>query len=181
MRTKQSSSTILVGTARPAREILRVIYVNPADVEAVKAIPEGYAQETRLTRGQAVSLIGKMERRGLVPKGEFRVRLFREGEQRKVAISHEQHSQQAAPTVTSKLPTPEDAARFIQTQPEFRHDLNQVAQQFLGRSISSRADGGVYYAMRHVAILARQLIESTQGGKFTEENVGHRKFYRWSK
>jgi hypothetical protein len=156
--------------------------LNPIDVEAVKSIPEDYIQETPLTRNQASALIHKMERKGAIPKREFRVRTFREGDTKKVAFYHRPSTEQApGGKLVSEIPTPENAASFIQSQPEFRHDLTMLSQRYLKREVSSHEDGGLYYAMRHVAIQARQLIEREQGGKFIEEKAGHRKFYKWTK
>jgi hypothetical protein len=176
MPPKQS---VLVGNPRPANEILRSIYVDPADAEAVKSIPQGYAQETVLDRHRAVSLIAKMERMQLVPRGAFRVRTFREGEKRKVAIAHV--GQGKEPSIKGGMPTAESVSAFIESQQDFRHDLNLIAQHFLHQVMDSRTDGSLYRGMRRIAIEARQLVEKKHGGKFTESNVGHHKYYVWSK
>ena len=163
--------------------MLSRIHVNPADIQAVKSIPQEYSQETPLKRNEAIALIHKMEKMGAIPRKAFRVRTFREGDKKKVAIYHKGHTEQPSRSkhVSSKVPTPETTASFIQAQPDFRHDLKLISEKFLEQEVSSHENGGLYYAMRNIAIQARQLIEKEQGGRFVEEKAGHRKFYRWTK
>jgi hypothetical protein len=163
--------------------MLQRVYVDPADAEAVKAIPLGYAQETTLDRSRATSIIGKLERMGAIPKGAFRARIFRDGETKKVAIVHESNGEQTSGTITlsSKLPTPEAMAAFIETLEAYRHDLSSIAQHFLGRDVDSHSNSTEYFNLRSAAIEARELIEKKHGGKFTEEKAGHHKVYSWAK
>ncbi len=162
--------------------MLHRVFVNPADAEAVKSIPQGYAQETVLNRNKAVSLIAKMERMQLIPKGAFRVRMFREDGKRKVAIVHEGQGkviQYGLSTQSGKIPSLEDVVNFIETQRNHRHDLDLIAKHFLGQTIDSHTDSASYSKMRSLAIEARELLERKLNGKFTEESVGHHKFYSW--
>ena len=173
--------SILLGSPRPASEMLQRVYVNPSDAEAVKVIPLGYAQETTLERSKAAAIIGKMERMGLIPKGAFRARLFRDGDKKKVAIVHESDGEQTSGTVavTSRISTPETIAGFIESQDAYRHELSLIAQHFLGRDVDSHTNSTEYFRLRKAAMEARQLIEKKHGGKFTEEKAGHHKVYSW--
>jgi hypothetical protein len=185
---KQSQSPILLGEPRPALEVLGRTYVNPADAEALKTIQKGYLQETALTRSQANSLIGRLERRNLIPKGEFRVRLFRDGDKQKVGIVHEDPKEKAAHGMggdnysdRQKLSSVEKAVSFIESQPNYRHDIGSVSMYCLNRVVSSETESALYHVLHDLLVEAQQTIVHKHGGKFSSELVGRRKYYVWSK
>jgi hypothetical protein len=147
------------------------------------SIQKGYIQETSLTRSQANSLIGRLERKHLIPLGEFRVRLFREGDKPKVGIAHEEPGEGRARSIDSdraKLPKPEEAAAFIEDQPSYRHDISLLAEHYLGRSVSADTEGALYHVLRDLLHEAQQLILRKHGGKFTSQIIRRRKYYEWS-
>jgi hypothetical protein len=187
---KQTQSPILVGSPRLATEVLGRVYVNPADAETLKSIQKGYIQETALTRGQANSLIGRLERRGLIAKGEFRVRLYREGEKQKVGIVHEDSKGKVLHGIggvsysesdREKLRSVDKAMSFIESQPNYRHDINALSTHMLNRTVSSETESALYHVLHDTLIQAQQAIVHKHGGKFTSSLVGRRKVYEWSK
>jgi len=169
---------------RLSTDVLHKVPAHPQDAEALLQIEKGYIQETTLTRGQANSLIGRLERAGLIPRGEFRVRTFREGDKKKIGISHDE-SNQPLVRITyaekAKVPTLDKAVEFIEAQPQFRHDMGMFAEHFVGRRVDSDTESAFYHALRDILDQAQQAIVHTHGGKFTSQHVKRRKVYQWSK
>jgi hypothetical protein len=173
--------TILRGPIRPITELqIHRVYVDPADAKAIQSIPLGFAQETTLPRNKAASIIGKLERMNVIPKGAFRIRGFRDGNEKKVAIVHESDGEKRVGTsAKTSLPTTDEIEKFIESQEAYRHDLSTIAEQLIGRDVDSHGDSTTYYSLRKLTIQARENLEKKHGGKFSEESVGHHKFYVW--
>jgi hypothetical protein len=178
---RKPQDEILVGKPIPASQIVRIVYVNPEHVNAIKAIPEGFAQETTMSRSKATALIGRMERAKLVKRGEFKVRTNKEGNKERVMILH---AGLDAQTGSMRNVSEEDAAliqrakKVILTQPDFTHDIKSVADT-LGIAIDGHEKDTEYRHLFNALDEARAEIVQEKGGRFVIEKQGRYNVHKW--
>jgi hypothetical protein len=165
--------------------------VTPSVVSAVKAIPRGRLQETTLTRSAASSLLDRLVRQGLIEPRTYRVRTKTQSGTVVVFIEH-----QAEPSVEQvrqrrtvhaeaapvPIPSPAEAAQFIDAQVSREHSLNSVARNFLGREVNAHTENTTYRRLARVIAQAQALIIQREGGRFEEEKAGRGgRTFRWTK
>jgi hypothetical protein len=180
---REQQDQILVGKPIPASQIVRIVYVNPEHVNAIKAIPEGFAQETSMSRSKATAFIGRMERAKVVKRGEFKVRTNKVGNKERVMILH---AGLDAQTGSMRNVSVEDAAlmerskKIILTQPDFVHDIKTVADA-LGIAIDGHEKDATYRHLFNALDEARAKIVEEKGGRFVIEKQGRYNVHKWEK
>lgn len=180
---REQQDQILVGKPIPASQILRIAYISPEHVDAVKTIPEGFAQETTMSRGRATAFIGRLERAKLVRRGEFRVRTSKDGDKERVMILH---AGLDAATGSTRALSAEDAAlvqrakSHILEQADFEHDIKTVADE-LNTAIDGHDKNTAYRHLFNALEEARAQIVQEKGGRFVIEKQGRYNVHKWEK
>jgi hypothetical protein len=183
MPREQHDGQILLGKPIPATQLVRILYIHPEHVDAVKAIPEGFAQETTMSRSRATAFIGRLERAKLVKPGEFKVRTTKEGDKERVMILH---AGLDAQTRSMRTISEEDAAltqrvkQLILEQPDFVHDIKTVADA-LHIAIDGHDKNTAYRHLFNALDEARAAIAQEKGGRFVIEKQGRYNVHKWEK
>lgn len=181
-------ASIFIGNQRPIYEVLGDRYVSDDIIDVVTKTQPGHLQETRLSRTSAQALLAKLVKRKKIQPNEYKVKSFKDGDTTRVFIVHEKEPTQGTESSTVHpqaagidIPVARVVADYVNEQEERRHSLTGLAEHFVGRQINPRTENATYHRMRNVMVQAQALITQEQGGKFTVEKVGHRKFYKWTK
>jgi hypothetical protein len=183
MPREQQENQILVGKPIPANQLVRTVYISAEHVDAIKAIPEGFAQETTMSRSRATAFLGRLERAKSIKPGEFKVRTAKVGDKERVMILHAGLDAQIS---SLRTPSEEDAElvqsakQFVLAQPDFTHDIKTVADQ-LHIAIDGHDKNTAYRHLFNALDEARTQVVQEKGGRFVIEKQGRYNVHKWEK
>ena len=83
--------------------------------------------------------------------------------------------------VRKNLPSVEQVADYILSQPNYKHSTFGIQEHFFGRTFKARGPTeSLYHDFLHLATDARKFIEKKHRGSFSFSlNLGRHKIYHW--
>lgn len=137
-------------------------------------IPKGYAQLVSSHYGTTKAAIQRLESVGMIPKGEFTLRIMKRGDKRELYILHSKdRGKEPRRSMEPRTSLPKlkrsDIEEFIMSKPDYEHSLLDVQMKFAGKALSSRSDKTDYHRIYNMTRKARKEIEHRVGNKFQEK------------